>query len=100
MVGPVVPIGPALERELALIFEEHRDADDGDLAAAIVAFAFVRGLVVRSSNEPEIVHFPIGRDGTSRAVRVVDAPPPAPPSRSSPRKRGPEWTAAMPARRK
>jgi hypothetical protein len=94
MVGPVVPIGPALERELALVFEAHREP--AELAAAIAAFAFERGLVFRTTLRDDVVLLPVSRAGDARAVRIVERPAPRP---NAP-KRGPEWTAAMPARRK
>jgi hypothetical protein len=92
--GPLKPIGPVLERELALLFERHETAE---LPRAIVAWAFERGLVLRSSLDASLVHVIVTREGASRAARVVDAPQPQPPP---PRPRGQEWTTAMPARRK
>jgi hypothetical protein len=95
--GRVVPLGPIVEHELALLFEENAEASDDELARAIIAFAFARRLVMRSTLDPEVIHFPIGRDGESRGVRVADEPPRPDPPRT--RRRQAEWTATMPARR-
>jgi hypothetical protein len=96
IAGPLLPIGPELERELALVFEQG--GTPAELAGEVLSWAFDRALVVRSSLDATLCHVIVARDGRSRAARVVDAPAPSP--ATPPRPRSAEWSSMMPARRR